>query len=427
MFSARLAANLKQAFLGQRERGAQMAITITQLLKLPIMDKAELAAGAAGGGNVINGFSLIEEVFPCEGRAQKDVVILSSIRGISDSCQDFDQLLGECRRKRISALFVKKSAESDVLPPGLLLAADRLGFPVVLLPQNLPFSLLINTVTYNLLREEGYDKSWSFEENCLQEILFNTKDPEAVSRKAYMLGIRVDSRLGLFFIQLHDAAHLEEVRQYCVQKWKRKCYTSVRNSSLIVIVELKMLGDEKAYLTGLAQELLGELGTAFPEDRVYLGIGRCYENILNLKRSFYEARAAMIMSILEESGNTAIHYDDLGIYKILLLQKNKKELFQFYRETIGRVEAYDQENHTEYLDTIKAYTACGFSIDQTAQRLHIHYNTARNRLLRINSIFHIDLYNCEQCVEIFLAVKIADFLARDKNIPTNRTADETAV
>ena len=112
--------------------------------------------------------------------------------------------------------------------------------------------------------------------------------------------------------------------------------------------------------------------------------------------------------MLSQGGKEIAHFDDLGVYRILFDYKNREELFQLYRDTVGVISEYDKRNQTEYLQTIRVYFAQNYSINNTAKKLFVHYNTILYRLNKINSLFRIDLGNEEERINLYVSLRVAD-------------------
>ena len=123
-----------------------------------------------------------------------------------------------------------------------------------------------------------------------------------------------------------------------------------------------------------------------------------------------EACNALSVSLLNHSKDPITHFNDLGIYRILFDYKNREELYQFYRETVGVIIEYDRQNQTEYLNTIRTYISQNCSTNNTAKKLFVHYNTIRYRINKIQKLFGMDLDNEEDRINLHVGIKVADSL-----------------
>ncbi|HHU69428.1 MAG TPA: PucR family transcriptional regulator, partial [Thermoanaerobacterales bacterium] len=144
---------------------------------------------------------------------------------------------------------------------------------------------------------------------------------------------------------------------------------------------------------------------------VNIGIGRYYDNITKIQKSYNEAQNALIVSKKLLNGeNTVLHFDDLGIYKLLTKLEDKEDLEIFYKETLYPLSKYDEENRTDLVRTLQEYFVCGENLTVTAKKLYVHVNTLKYRMNRIKEILYIDDFTMENKTSLYIALKIADLL-----------------
>jgi len=184
------------------------------------------------------------------------------------------------------------------------------------------------------------------------------------------------------------------------------------NSKHIVILP-KITGVEKTTGENIKKELL-KIGflikTKLEEEigfvAVALGIGRFYRNLSDIKKSYSEAQKALI--IIRKVFNTAavIHFDDLGVYKLLTKFDDGDELDLFFKETVYPLKKYDEENGTELIRTLDIYFECGENLASAADKLYIHINTLKYRMNRIKEILGISSFTMENKINLYMGLKI---------------------
>jgi len=81
-----------------------------------------------------------------------------------------------------------------------------------------------------------------------------------------------------------------------------------------------------------------------------------------------------------------IRVPDLGIYSLLLDARRPNELAAFAAATTAELQAYDEQNDTELLATMRIYLEERGKLAATARRLFVHVNTVTYRLGRIRDI-----------------------------------------
>ncbi|HHY33153.1 MAG TPA: PucR family transcriptional regulator [Firmicutes bacterium] len=143
---------------------------------------------------------------------------------------------------------------------------------------------------------------------------------------------------------------------------------------------------------------------------VSVGIGRFYPDVLELARSYREARECVGLGRALFGDNSVIHFDDLGLYRLLSRASDPKELETFISEQIGRLVEYDRLHHTQLLTSLEEYIASNGNIRAAAAAMHVHINTMKYRLRRLEKVLGVDLRSHEVCFNLELALKLRRYV-----------------
>lgn len=141
-----------------------------------------------------------------------------------------------------------------------------------------------------------------------------------------------------------------------------------------------------------------------------IGIGRSYSNYKELHKSYREAQRVLQNLTLHHDGSNCLHFDELGIYRILSHEDIQPELYQFFVETLGPIAKYDREKDAELLQTLKMYYQCGCNLKRVSEEMFTHYNTVIYRMQRIKEIGNIDFNDANITLNVHIALKILDVL-----------------
>jgi hypothetical protein len=139
-----------------------------------------------------------------------------------------------------------------------------------------------------------------------------------------------------------------------------------------------------------------------------IGTGRVYA-LIDLEKSFNEARIAIILSNLLGRPNVIQKFSDLGIYHPIFSQEIK-HIHEYCNNILGRLIEHDCKNDGELLPTLRKLLDACVNIKATADRLFIHVNTLYYRINKIEQILNIDLAKMETRVELYTAIKVWDTL-----------------
>ena len=105
-----------------------------------------------------------------------------------------------------------------------------------------------------------------------------------------------------------------------------------------------------------------------------------------------------------------MYYDKLGVYKLLLSVEDKTVLKDFYKESVGKIEAYDKENQTELMSFLRIYLENNGSPQLVSEKQYVHRNTVANQLKKIAKITGFDPMDLEDRVKLYLGFYINDII-----------------
>jgi sugar diacid utilization regulator len=133
-----------------------------------------------------------------------------------------------------------------------------------------------------------------------------------------------------------------------------------------------------------------------------VGISMPVYELRKLQIAYEQACFAMIAK--EEPGIRKCSDYALSFY-IQLLQENEQTA-HLRHPAISTLQRYDTGNHTDLLNTLNTYLKYNCSQNLTAEALHIHLNSLKYRLRRIEELTEIDFKNSEELLYLRLSLKI---------------------
>lgn len=139
---------------------------------------------------------------------------------------------------------------------------------------------------------------------------------------------------------------------------------------------------------------------------VSIGIGRPFDDVLNLRNGFDQAAKALEVGRVVNGPGAVTDFDELGVYRILVDSGDPKEKERFARDLLGGLLESDRRTHGELVRTLEAVLRCNGNLRQAAKELFIHYNTLRYRVARIAEITKVDLGSAEGRLNLQIAMKI---------------------
>lgn len=169
--------------------------------------------------------------------------------------------------------------------------------------------------------------------------------------------------------------------------------------------------DDPAERRSLAEGLRRELDQRVRNVTVSIGVGRRVEFPNELPRSYVEARRAVDVGRWAKGRHVTEVFDQLGLER-LLASTPTDDLGEFVQHAIGRLVAHDRDHHTDLVETLAVWLETR-NMAEAARRVHVHYNTLKNRMERIEAIIGPVVTDAARALECEVAI----YVDRHHNVP----------
>jgi DNA-binding PucR family transcriptional regulator len=135
-----------------------------------------------------------------------------------------------------------------------------------------------------------------------------------------------------------------------------------------------------------------------------VGVGGLAAGAGELRRSVVEARHACQVASRRRDAGHATH-DEVGSHALLIALQDEDVLADFRRALLEPLETYDARRRTSLVRTLELFLGSGCQWQATADALHVHVNTLRHRLRRIERLTNRDLSSMDDRVDFFIALR----------------------
>ncbi|MFF5702202.1 PucR family transcriptional regulator [Streptomyces sp. NPDC012794] len=143
-----------------------------------------------------------------------------------------------------------------------------------------------------------------------------------------------------------------------------------------------------------------------PTDSVSIGVGSPVADPGNARRALGEARNALRSAQDGPDRVTVRGPDDLTAHFLSLLPLIPADARRsFAARHLGPLRHHDRRHRTELLATLEAFLECDASWTRTAARLHLHVNSLRHRIARIEQLTDTDLALLETRLDFLAALR----------------------
>lgn len=186
-----------------------------------------------------------------------------------------------------------------------------------------------------------------------------------------------------------------------------------KSDSIIILLAVDHMSEAKKVkeiTTTLGKRVIEKAQTILPNISISIGIGRYYPRMEDLNKSYEDAKKSITLGKLFKK-ESIIHFDDLGIYRLLYYENLKPELIRFYSETLKPLVEYDRKKDTELVKTLESYFENGGNLKSISKELFTHYNTILYRIQRIEEICDLNLQNPQDRLNLEIALKIMGIIS----------------
>ncbi|WP_214326550.1 PucR family transcriptional regulator [Nonomuraea sediminis] len=144
------------------------------------------------------------------------------------------------------------------------------------------------------------------------------------------------------------------------------------------------------------------------------GLGGCHltvgvsgtAQVTGLRGAVEEARYARRMAEGRAEPDAVVGHDELATHVLLLASVPDDVRHMFRVRLLDPLRSYDQVHRADLVRTLEAFLQCSGSWTKCAELLHVHVNTLRYRIQRIQDLTGRDLSRLEDRVDFFLALRL---------------------
>ncbi|MER5214449.1 PucR family transcriptional regulator ligand-binding domain-containing protein [Streptomyces sp. NPDC002838] len=158
----------------------------------------------------------------------------------------------------------------------------------------------------------------------------------------------------------------------------------------------------------LLESVRDPLSAGLDDDgRVTLGVSASVHSAEGLRGALEEARHARRVAAARPGRVCAAGHQELASHVLLLPFVPDDVRRAFTARLLDPLRDYDRRHRAELIPTLEAFLDCDGSWTRCATRLHLHVNTLRYRVGRIEQLTSRDLSRLEDKLDFFLALRMS--------------------
>lgn len=379
--------------------GGSLVITVKDTLNLPQFRHAEVRAGKCGLGRRIHWAHVIDH---------EDVGDYLEGGELLLNCGQMWPVQKETENKLFKA-FLKNDIAGIVFAVGRYLTetpqqvlefGETNGIPVLEVPFQVSFEKAIQWIHKQILQEEERGAARRRDRSELLRLLLEepATDGLTIEEKVQALGLNPRARWMAGLVLSGQAYTNENMLHWrdCCQRWideevETTGFCEIYREQLILMVSPGFRIQEfESLFTGLYHTLVDSTVDQHPS----LVMGRIKQGMFSFAKSYTEAKVlAPIVRNRDPLGG--IYFADQLQRELLLYGGFAPERAQEFRRFILPEELLSEKGQPLY-ETLKCLVLNGYNREKVADILHIHRNTLRYRIRRIEDLLK-DSLSSPQC------------------------------
>ncbi|WP_077213521.1 helix-turn-helix domain-containing protein [Bacillus dakarensis] len=141
----------------------------------------------------------------------------------------------------------------------------------------------------------------------------------------------------------------------------------------------------------LARTILADFGKYSAVSNAVIGVSKEITGFTGYKKAYEEAKKAAEFAVQFNKKGEIIHFDQLGVVGVMFEGNNFDSMKEFCEKYLGPLINYQYTSGNDLIHSLQVFLDHESVIQSAADELHVHYNTLRYRLKRIEEIIGLDL------------------------------------
>lgn len=387
-----------------------MAIMVKKLYKKgTFLYKMNLIAGRNGLNNLVQWVHIIEDDSVISFLHGNELVFTAGIlNSHKDWLLNFAQKLNEAK---VSAFVINIGPHTTEVPAEVIDYCNEVNMPLFTIPWETKMVDMTRDFCNRIINNDRKEDNLA---TTIKNIIFNTGDVQTQVLQMERYGFQKESSFCFVSMAICNADSVsveehKETLEIIAEKTAKSLHEafvsfSYKENGLILV----LMNFQDAEIEAFLHDFTSLTQSAVHGWDLHLGISSNETGIFKQSKNFVRAVSAMEIAI--RMNMSLCYYEKMGIFKILYAVDDKEILKTFYADTIGRLEAYDGENATQYTHLLRTYLENNGSLQLVSEKLYIHRNTVTNQLNKIESITGFDPLNLEDRVQLYMGFYIKDIL-----------------
>lgn len=166
------------------------------------------------------------------------------------------------------------------------------------------------------------------------------------------------------------------------------------------------IGDSRVDVVERIRQSTRALTPGLRGERFAIGLSAPADQVAALNRAVEEARHAYRYAVTGQDQVEVVSSAELSSHTLLLASVPVEARRAFHRRLLHPLAEYDRSHDARLVHTLDIFLRCDGSWTRTAKALHVHVNTLRYRIQRVEQLTGRKLHRFDDRVDLYLALEL---------------------
>jgi hypothetical protein len=365
----------------------------------------KLLAGAAGLNNFVRWVHIIEDIKAPVFLHGNELVFTTGIA--QQGTTWLSEFIVNLHENNAAGLVVSIGPYVDSVPEQVIDYCQRSSMPLFTLPESVRLIDITYDFCHRIVASEENEVGLA---TAFINLIFEPQDDKAYRYTLEKRDFLENASYCLAALHILPDTQTEgELRSF--KFLAHRILDKIANDFSLFIHDKRLIVVFKNYLPKQIDRFLTELRQSFTasyrDSRLFAGVSPAGQGYNYVTDGYHKAISAL--KVAEVRDEVCVYYQNLDLYKLLISVGSNEVLNEMYQESLGPLEKFDNENGTDYMDSLRCYLEHNSSVQEVAQLTFVHRNTINYKIRRIREILDCELTQ-ENRLRFMLAFYIRDLL-----------------
>jgi len=266
---------------------------------------------------------------------------------------------------------------------------------------------LIRLISIHRSRQRAVnDVQQQFADEVLQMALAGPHRTDELAFRLKSFDIDPNADIGVFAVIRQDrTAGGRDVGDCARDFFTERGLTAIAPESGSETIAIVSLDGAEEDMAALAESLRAQLRKWLGPRAIAIGVSRPVRGHLALRVGLLQAREAARAAMAGRDGDVVL-FTGSQSHQLLIRMLDDSARLEFAQSVLEPIIDYDRENNTDLVRTLRFFFAHDGRLTTTASEMHVHVNTLRNRLERVQELTGRDISVMANRTDLFLALQI---------------------